>query len=427
MTTTISPPDAFALAAEIRDAKRSVHDLANSMLDRIAARDDLIGAWAYLEPDQVRAHANALDQTEPHGPLHGLPIGIKDVIATKDMPTAYGSPVYAGHRPAADAACVRLLRQAGALILGKTSTVEFASVGAPPRTRNPCAPDHTPGGSSSGSAAAVADGQVPLAIGTQTGGSVIRPASFCGVWAMKPSWGSVSMEGVKPFAPSLDTIGWFGRSPRDLRLLLNALAADRGEEGSPRTLSSARIALWRTPGWDRAEVSAQEALSSLAERLRRAGATVEPIDVPYPELAEDHLAIMYAEGRRSFLPEYRQAPEQLHPRIRAMVAESSASRDRLALAYDRAALARAAYDRLAGHYDGVLSPSAVGPAPEGLEGTGDLLFNGLLTLLHVPVINLPLYRTPAGLPVGVSLSGPRYSDWRLLDLADAVGGLARTA
>lgn len=420
MDEPIIARDATSLAAALRCGDVTAAQVADAFLTRIDERDADVLAWAYLDREQVRAQAAALDRTSQRGPLHGVPVAIKDVIATADMPTQYGSRLYEGHVTPTDAACVRLLRQAGALILGKTHTVELASIGAPPPTRNPHALHHTPGGSSSGSAAAVADFQAPLALGTQTGGSIIRPASFCGAWALKPSWGSVSTEGVKPFAPSLDTVGWFGRSARDLRLLLDVLSPGL-ESNQPFSLKSARFAVWETAGWPRAEASTRIAIAAAVQRLRDAGATVKPFDFGFPELAEDQLVIMHAEGRRSFLAEYRADPEQLHPRIAEMARTGGgASIDRLRMAYDRAAVARQAFDCAAAAFDAILAPSTIGEAPQGLAATGDLLFNGLMTLLHIPTVNLPLFTGETGLPVGLTLTGPRFAERQVLKVAEEI-------
>jgi Asp-tRNA(Asn)/Glu-tRNA(Gln) amidotransferase A subunit family amidase len=392
----------------------------DACLTRIAERDSLIGAWAHLDPALARAQADARDAEPGRSGLHGLPIAIKDVLTTRDMPTGYGCALYAGHFPQVDAACVALLRQAGAVILGKTATVELASIGAPPRTRNPRAPGHTPGGSSSGSAAAVADAQVPIAIGTQTGGSIIRPASFCGVWALKPTWGSVSAEGAKPFAPSLDTIGWFGRDVDDLTLLLDILAPDMIAPPPP----TGRIGIWRTAGWARAEPATRAAMASVIAMLVARGFAVEEMALPLDDLADVHRTIMLGEGRRSFLTEVRADADRVHPRIVDMVRNGPVD---LRAAQDRAADARRIFDDAARRFDAILTPSTIGEAPRGLEHTGDLLFNGLFTLLHAPCVNLPLCNGPTGLPVGLTLTGGRGTDRAVLDTARRIAAIASQA
>lgn len=396
----------------------SARSCTEACLTRIAKRDREVGAWAHIDADAAFAQSDRLDAATERGPLHGLPIGIKDVLTTFDMPTRYNCNLYREHFPKVDAACVKLLRQAGAVILGKTETVELASIGAPPRTRNPHALDHTPGGSSSGSAAAVADGQVPVAIGTQTGGSIIRPASYCGVWALKPSWGSACTEGAKPFAPSLDTIGWFGRDAADLELLFDAVVPG---SAPPRPLKR-KIGVWRTGGWDRAELATRNALDTAAAQLRKLGFEIEDVTLPLHDLADVHLALMRGEGRRSFLPEVRADAGRVHPRIVEMVREEPSD---LQPAYNRAAEARLLFDDMALNYDAILSPSATGEAPFGLEFTGDLIFNGLFTLLHVPCVNLPLWTGPSGLPVGLTLSAGRGCDRHLLNVARTVADMAK--
>lgn len=412
-------PDATALATAFARGEHTAVGATAACLDRIAARDAVVKAWAHLDAAQAHAAAAAYDAAPVEGPLCGVPIGVKDVILTRDMPTAYNSPLYKGHQPDMDAACVALLRQAGATILGKTATVEFASIGRIAATTNPHSPGHTPGASSSGSAAAVADGQVPIALGTQTGGSIIRPASFCGVWALKPTWGTVSSEGMKPFAPSLDTLGWFARSARDLGLVLRAFDPPATPFDKPKELR--HIAIWRTPGWEAAGPATRAAMAAASARLVAAGIAVEDLEMPawYDGLADAHMTIMMAEGGQSFLREYRADASALHPRIVAMVKNAGAiTRDRLRDAHDLAGRARQAFDRVASAYDAVLAPSTVGEAPHGLEHTGDLIFNGLFTLLHVPCINMPFFRAANGLPVGLTLTGRRYADRALIDLAD---------
>lgn len=412
------------LAAE-RSGGATPSSLVRQSLTRIAARESDVQAWAWLDESCALAQADALEQTPWRGPLYGVPIGVKDVIATRDMPTQYNCDLYAGHAPPLDAASVTLLRHAGAVILGKTHTVELASIGRTAPTRNPHALGHTPGGSSSGSAAAVADGHVPIALGTQTGGSIIRPASFCGIWALKPTWGAVSSEGMKPFAPSLDTLGWFGASVDDLILMLEVLAPDLALPASaPEPVRS--VAVWRTAGWDRAGDATREAMALMTARLEHAGIAAQDLELPPRSegLAQAQLIIMFAEGRRSFLAEYRRDPAGLHPRIRAMVEDGGGfTADEVRAAYDLAQECRTAFDRAAADHDAVLCPSTLGEAPAGLDGTGDLIFNGLLTLLHVPCVNLPLFTARSGLPVGLTLTGPRWSDRRMLEIARTFGAL----
>jgi Asp-tRNA(Asn)/Glu-tRNA(Gln) amidotransferase A subunit family amidase len=400
----------------MRTGALSVERLACACLDRIAAREPAVRAWAFLDPDLVIARARALDAAPDKGPLHGLPIGVKDVIHTRDMPTRHNSPLFADAGFAPDAACVTLLRSAGALIFGKTETVEFAAIGSPAETRNPHDPARTPGGSSSGSAAAVADGHVPIALGTQTGGSIVRPASFCGVWAMKPTWGLVSNEGCKRFAPSLDTVGWFARSRDDLALMLDVL--DSARPAPPSLERPLRIGLCRTPMWADADAATHAVFGAAVETLAKAGARVSDIGgddllAPLPALQR---LIMRAEGRVSFQPERAGLGGAMSAMAEGVGVCSPGD---LAEAGDAAAVARGAFDRLAAPFDAILTPSAVGEAPPGLATTGDLLFNGLWTLLHVPCVNVPGWRGPNGMPVGLTLVGARHSDRRVLAAARA--------
>lgn len=424
-TSESATDDAFSVVSEIAAGRATSAACVEACLDRIAARDPFVGAWAHLEPAAARREARARDEATTRGLLHGLPVAIKDILLTCDMPTRYNCDLYTDHAPQLDAAAVAMLRMAGAVILGKTETVELASIGRPARTRNPHAFDHTPGGSSSGSAAAVADGHVPVALGTQTGGSIIRPASYCGTWALKPTWGLVSTEGAKPFAPSLDTIGWFTRSARDLALMLSLF--DPAPAPTVPHICDARIAIWRTSGWHRAEAATRDAMASVIATLKRGGAHVSELEVPLPfvGLAAAHRVVMLAEGARSFLADYRAAPEKLHPRIGEMVRTGGGfSPAELRSAYDLAGWARAEFDAVANNHDAILMPSTIAEAPAGLASTGDLLFNGLLTLLHVPCVNMPLWRATNGLPVGLTLTGPRNSDRHIIAIAENIAAAA---
>lgn len=417
-------------AARLRAGSLTAEQLARACLDRVAARDGDVRAWSHVDADRVLAEARARDRAGPSGPLHGLPIGIKDVILTRDLPTQYNSPLYQGFHPVIDAACVKILRAAGAVIFGKTDTVEFAATGRKALTRNPRDLTRTPGGSSSGSAAAVADCHVPLALGTQTGGSTIRPASYCGVPALKPTWGLVSFEGVKTYSPTLDTLGWYGRSIDDLALLLEVLAPLRpGDAVATPAAGPLRVALCRTPSWDQAEAASQQALIAAAERFRAAGVVVDDLDLPdaFAPLADLHSLIMRAEGRAAFLADYAAAYDNLDQSFRDQVENVDGyTPDRLTAALDRAACCRPEFDRLAAPYDAVLTPSAPGEAPAGLAATGTALFNRMWTLLHTPCVNLPGLVGPSGLPVGVTLTGPRFSDRHLLATAARLAPLLVT-
>lgn len=423
MTDSVPPHRLTASAASALIASRAlrVEELARDCLARVAERDPAVRAWAFVDPDEVLRQARELDKVPRRGPLHGIPIGVKDVIDAADMPTTHNSPLYQGYRPGGDAACVATLRAAGALILGKTDTTEFAAAGRWAATANPHDLSRSSGGSSAGSAAAVADEQVPLALGTQTGGSLIRPASFCGVFALKPSWGVVSREGAKLYSMTLDTIGWYGRSVGDLRLLAEVFAI--GDPVPAMPLRGARIGVCRSPVWDTAETASRDALADATDRLAAAGATMVPLDLP---AAFDtmptrvHRTILHSEGRAAFLNLARQHGAALHDDFHHRVENRDGiTREALRRAYDDAARCRAEFDAIAGEFAAVLTPSAIGEAPQG-RNPGNPAFNQMWTLLHVPCVNVPGRRGPSGLPVGVTLTGPRFSDLALLAVAESV-------
>ncbi|HYL31737.1 MAG TPA: amidase [Stellaceae bacterium] len=385
-------------------------------LDRIAERESAVGAWAFLDPERAVAEARRRDQSHAKGPLHGVAVGIKDIFDTADMPTSYGSPIYAGHRPAADAACVALLRASGAVALGKTVTTEFAMT-HPGQTRNPHNPAHTPGGSSSGSAAAVAAGMVPVALGTQTLGSVIRPAAFCGIVGFKPSYGAINRAGLKYASESADTIGIFVRAVADIPPVLAAFT------GAPmnsydKTLDKApRIGLVRGVEWDKAAPAAQEAFEDAARRLAKAGASLRDVTVdPALKTAHDRSRIVTGyELARAYAYEWFNHRDRLSPAFARNVA------DGMAIAFADYNSARGVFDvarRAAaeafGDCDFWLTLPAPGEAPKGIEATGDPVFNRLWTLLHVPCLTVPCGKGPAGLPLGVQLIGPPRGAARLL-------------
>lgn len=410
-------------AARLAEGSLSAEALARSCLERIAAREATVRAFTFVDPALAIAYAREADKAYAKGALHGLPIGIKDMIDTADMPTTHNSPIYQGHRPGQDAACVAISRAEGAVILGKTDTLEFAAGGRRARTSNPHDETRTPGGSSSGSAAAVAAGMVPLAYGTQTGGSTIRPASFCGVYAMKPTHGVVNSAGLKRYSHTLDTLGWYARDPRDLALPARAFRIWGMEAPpAPKPVADLRIALVEGPNWAKAEESARQALHLAGDRLARAGAVVEPLSLPAPfdGISDAQRTIMLSEGRGAFLAEYLLHHDRLHQEFRERVENSTGitPRDILA-AHDLAAECRKLFDALFPGFDAVLTPSAVGEAPVGLHNNGDPIFNAMWTLLHVPCIAIPCHRGPNGMPVGVQIVGPRYGDAALLAVAAA--------
>ncbi|BDG72508.1 amidase [Roseomonas fluvialis] len=402
MTETADLTATAALAA-IRAGRLSAADLMEACLDRIAAREGTIRAFAWLDPAQARRAAAAAGQ----GPLAGIPIGVKDVIDTADLPSQYGSPAWAGHRPRGDAACVAAARGAGAVVIGKTVTTEFATRHPGP-TANPANPRHTPGGSSSGSAAGVAAGFFPLAFGTQTAGSIIRPAAYCGAVGFKPSYGTLHRAGMKVMSESLDTIGVMARSVADCAL---AMAAMTGSDfGAPEAKAprAPRLALVMGPSADQAAPETLALMDRVAEACRRAGATVTPLTLPevFAAAYAAHPTVMNAESAEALGWELAQARALITPVLQERM-DWGRAQGAAALAEGRAAFAaaRAAFPDAIQGFDAVLTPAAPGEAPEGLGWTGDPAFNTLWTLLHGPCVTVPAGAGPRGLPLGVQVAG----------------------
>ncbi|MBI3155161.1 MAG: amidase [Burkholderiales bacterium] len=434
--------DASEAAERLRAGDFSAADYARALLERVDAVEPQVRAWAHLDRAYLLRQAEAADHAraagEAMGPLFGLPVGLKDIIDTADLPTENGCALHAGRQPASDAWLVRALRAAGAIVMGKTVTTELATY-APGPTRNPHDLAHTPGGSSSGSAAAVAARMVPLAVGTQTNGSMIRPASFCGVFGYKPSAGWIPRSGVLTQSPSFDCIGVFGRSLADLALLAEPLIghdppdpATRPRATPPlRAFAAARppwpptLAWVPTPWWDRVAPDAQAAFAALVGRLAR---HVEPLELP-PEAGQAvgwHRLVMEAEIAGSFAREYERGREQLSESLRGQIERGrtvSAVAHRAALA--QVPLLRAALDAGFDRFDALLTPATLGTAPAGLASTGDPIMCTLWSFLGLPALSLPLLRGAGGLPIGVQLVGRHGDDARLLRcagwLVDAVG------
>jgi len=411
---------ATAMTDAVMRGDLTCESIVQDCLDRIAEREATVGAWAFLEPERALEAARALDRSPRRGPLHGVPIGVKDIIDTADMPTEMGSPIYKGYRPRADAACVALLRTAGALILGKTVTAEFAG-SFPGKTANPLDPSRTPGGSSSGSAAAVADYMVAAALGTQTGGSVLRPASFCGVFGFKPSFGRYNRAGVKQAAESFDTIGLITRNLDDIRLLDSALVPN-DTLASPLAKPSV-IGLCRTHLWPRAEESTTIAVEDAARRLGAGGAALRDINLPpeFADLTPARECISNYERARGLAYEWHNHEALISPRLRQSIEKGFAiSWDQYRSAMDLAVKWRRDIGDCFGDCDVLLGACVPGEAPQGLDDTGDPKFQELWTLLHLPTVTLPTHWGRNGLPVGIQLVGRLRSDAALLDVADWV-------
>ncbi len=408
--------------------------LTDACLERIAEAEPVVQAWAWLDGDHALREAAARDARRrtgrPTGPLHGLPVGVKDIIDTAGIPTANGTVIDAGRVPAADAFVVARLKAAGAVILGKTETAELAFL-HPGRTHNPANPGHTPGGSSSGSAAAVAAGMVPLAVGTQTGGSVIRPAAYCGIVGFKPSFGAIPRTGILPQSPSLDTVGVFARTIEDAALLAEVLfghdPADRASRPAPhpRLLDTAlarppvppMFAFVRPPGWDGA---AEETRLAMAELTATLGGQCFEAALPnaFDEAAAIRERINFAEMAKCYFAHERRGRAQMSGVLCDALDAGKAilARDYLA-ALDWPGVLNAGLAEIFARADAILTPATPSAAPEGLASTGSAIFNGLWTLCGLPAVTLPLLEAGNGLPMGVQLVGPAGEDARLLRTA----------
>ena len=398
--------------------------LMEACLDRIAAREPTVRAFTCLDAAAARRAA----ATARPGPLHGLPVGVKDLFDTADMPSAYGSPIWDGYRPRADSAAVAWTRAAGGVVIGKTVTTEFATR-KPGPTTNPHNPAHTPGGSSSGSAAGVADFFFPLAFGSQTAGSVIRPAAFCGTVGYKPSFGLISRAGMKPMADSLDTVGVFARSVADCALFAAAVSGRTLGDPDRKPDRAPRIGLCRSPSWKHAAPETIALLDSVAATLARAGASVQDRDLPaeFAALETAHPIVMNLESARSLGWELAHAREgisaELMDRLTFGLTRSEAE---IAAAYATFRRTQQAFPGVTEGLDILLTPAAPGEAPNGLGWTGDPTFNYIWTSLHVPCVTVPTGHGPNGLPLGIQIIGRLNDDAATLAwsqwIAAALGG-----
>ena len=434
LTNLYSLPASEA-ARLIRDGVISSEQFVEACLARIREVDEQIQAWTFLDPDYALAQARAADELrlsgKPIGPLHGVPVGVKDIFDTADMPTENGSVLHAGRTPARDATVVARLRAAGAVIMGKTVTTEFAYF-SPGKTRNPHNPEHTPGGSSSGSAAAVAAEMVPLALGSQTNGSTIRPAAFCGVIGFKPTYGLIPRHGILTLSRTLDHVGLFARTIDDVALLAEQLAGH--DERDPDTRPRARMpfvevaaeepplepmfAFVKTPYWERADEDTKEGFAEIIEQL---GERVEEVEL-FPSAVEAwewHRTIMDAEIAANLEREWKEGRERLSEQLRALIERGQRVG---AVDYQRALnriapIHQSFVELFEQRYDAILTPAAPGAAPRGLASTGDPSFCTLWTLCGMPAISLPLLQSANGIPIGVQVVGPRDGDARLLRTA----------
>jgi Asp-tRNA(Asn)/Glu-tRNA(Gln) amidotransferase A subunit family amidase len=425
---------AVALRQAMAAGTLSAEAVAHAAIERIIARESELHAWQALDAEGALATARALDAGRAGGLLGGVPLGVKDIIATADLPTRYGSPIYDGFRPAADAACVALSRAAGAVVMGKTVTTEFAYF-SPGPTANPRRLTHTPGGSSSGSAAAVADGMVPLAFGTQTAGSLIRPASFCGVFSIKPTFGTVRMEGIKLFSQSLDTLGWFARSADDMELMRCAMAGTAFEPLQAPASTALRLGICRTHEWPAVDDGGAAAFEEALKLAGSAGVRMRDIALPasLAGLAGAQKTVMAWEAARQLDPEWRAHPTRLSAALGALLQTGrDTPNEAYSQALEQAAVGRSVLQDLMRGIDALLVPAAPGEAPAGLTATGDPVFSRVWTLLGLPCVNVPGLHGPQGLPIGMQLVGHPHRERELLAAAGAlhqvlVGSPARKA
>lgn len=416
---TISATEA---AAAIAAGKLTSETLVRAYLEHIEAREPEVQAWAYVNSELALKQARERDRETPRGRLHGIPVGVKDVIDTADMPTEYGSPIYKGHRPACDAACVAQVRELGGVILGKTVSTEFATRHAG-KTRNPRNIAHTPGGSSAGSAAAVADFMAPIAFGTQTSSSVIRPAAYCGTVGYKPTFNMVNRAGLKFLSESLDTLGVLTRTVPDAALIVEELSGSTPADFGEVRAIKPRIGFCRTAYWSQADSATQAALEGALPRLSKAGAHVQAVDLDgeFAELADVQIRMSSYEFYRALTYERTRFAELISESLMGRILSGSrVTRPEYEQTHEIAERCRARLDDVYREYDVLLSPSAPGEAPRGLESTGDPIFGLTWTIMHGPAVTLPVFSGPTGLPLGAQIAGPRGSDARTLICAEWV-------
>lgn len=411
------------IVAAIHAGKTTAVAVAQACLAHIESREADVQAWHFLDPELVLQQAHTLDKAGHLGPLQGVPVGLKDIIDTADMPTELGTPIHQGRRPTIDAACTALTRRAGGLIMGKTVTTEFANR-FPGKSRNPHDAARTPGGSSSGSGAAVGANMVPLAVGTQTTASTIRPASFCGCVGYVPSRGDIRTFGVMEAAASFDTVGLIARSVDDINLYRNVLIGTPPEALPELSLGDARLGFARTGFWDQCEADTQGFLESFAGRLASKGARIQDVALPdaFDQIQEAHQWVSSFEFVRNRTFEIDHHWEAISPTLRGGRIKDGTECSFALYAESRETLRRCSLmlDDLFGDYDILLAPAVAGEAPVGLNSTGNASFSTIWTALNAPAITLPLHRGPNGLPVGIQFISRRYADRVLLGYARTV-------
>jgi len=427
--TAFNRLSATVIARMIREGSATPSAVMAAHLERIAAREPEVGAFIHLDADRAMERARVADHQPAEGALHGVPFTIKDIIDTDDMPTAWGSDIFADRRPASNAACVKAFLNAGAIPIGKTVTTEFAYF-RPGKTANPHHLAHTPGGSSSGSAAAVADCMAPLAFGSQTAASLIRPAAYCGVCAFKPTTGAFDLSGVMALAPSLDTLGVLARDPRDLMLARSLLTATPLPASPDFSDRLPRVSLMRGPHWQDGTIEMRDICRRAMAALSECGAETGEIAHPplFAELTEAQKTVMGYETARSRADLFDAHRAAISDQFAQLIEDGK----RITDARYHAALvtrdrANAMIEVMFGDCDALLVPSAPGEAPEGLGATGDPLFSRMWNLLQLPCVALPLGAGPRGLPLGIQLIGRKGGDEKLLAIAEWVHGVLQSA
>lgn len=422
MASSSQPLPRVGLA--VLNGEMSSEEAVRICLERIDQQDGPGRSFVSLRAEQALAESRARDAEPARGLLHGLPFAAKDIFDTADILVGTSSRSEAGLQPSRDAAAVSLLRASGAVLLGKVATAEFGSAGEPYGSRAASDGEFTPGGSSMGSGAVVGGGQVPLALATQTGGSTIRPASFCGAAAFKPTWGRVPLEGMRPFAPSLDTVGWVAE---ESELLIRAARASGIEEpGSSLADHPLRIGFYETPYFSEAEEETHVALEETIRLLEKAGHRIEVVLGPdgSDRLNEWQDILMQGEGQTSYLAERARDPAALHPGVLGVVrAEPACTHESMTEAYDQIAALRPQFDAAMKSYDAWLTPAVVGEPPVLEKGNSLATFNRLFTALGLPCVGLPGFSGPYGLPVGIQLLAPRFADVHLLEVAKIIEDL----
>ncbi len=405
-------------SAAIHAGQLTSEALVSACLERIAQRESEVRAWAWIDPEHALMQARACDSEQPRSRLHGIPVGIKDVIDTFDMPTGYGSPIYDGHRPVADAACVSQIRELGGVILGKTVSTEFATR-HPNKTRNPHRLSQTPGGSSSGSAAAVADFMAPLALGTQTSSSVIRPAAYCGVCGYKPTFGLINRAGLKFLSESLDTIGILSRTVEDAAMLASELSGIAVSTPVDSRQKPPRIGLCRTPFWAHADSAVQDSLLTVAGLLEKAGAQISELNLPseFSRMNEVQIALSAYEFYRALSHERTRHAGQISVSLtRRIAAGGKVTRAGYEAAQAATRDAQHWIARAFERFDLIIAPSAPAEAPD-MSSTGEPTFGLMWTLLQLPCMTLPCGVGAAGLPLGVQVVAAHGADTALFDRA----------